>query len=43
MPRDSALLAEIIDAGRQAHRLVADVSLNELAGDRVRRDALLTS
>jgi uncharacterized protein with HEPN domain len=41
MQRELLLLEEMIDAAEQAHDLVAGTSLQELAGDRLRRDALL--
>jgi uncharacterized protein with HEPN domain len=41
MRRDVLLLEEMIEAADQAHRLVESVSVEELAGDRQRRDALL--
>ncbi len=41
MRRELLLLEEMIDAAEQAHRLVSEVSVEQLAGDRQRRDALL--
>ena len=41
MRRELLLLEEMIDAAEQAHRLVSDVSVEQLADDRQRRDALL--
>ena len=39
--RELLLLEEVIDAAEQAHVLVSEVSVEQLAGDRQRRDALL--
>lgn len=41
MQRELLLIAEMIDAGTEAHRLVRGTDLETLAGDRQRRDALL--
>ena len=41
MRRELLLLEEMIDAAEQAHLLVTDVSVEHLADDRQRRDALL--
>jgi len=41
MRREVLLLEEMIDAAEEAHRLVEGVTATELAGDRLRRDALL--
>ena len=41
MRRELLLIAEMIDAADQARRLVDGVTLEQLGGDRQRRDALL--
>ena len=41
MRRELVLLAEMIEAAEQAQALVAGIDLDELEGDRQRRDALL--
>src|SRR4051812_18924681 len=41
MRRELVLLAEMIEAAEQAEALVAGIGLEELEGDRQRRDALL--
>ena len=41
MQRDRLLLEEMIDASEQCRTLVSGASLEELSGDRQRRDALL--
>lgn len=41
MQRDTLLLTEMIDAAEQAQRLAAGLTVNQLEGDRQRRDALL--
>lgn len=40
-PRELLLLAEMIDAAEQAHRLVQGLLVESIAEDRQRRDALL--
>jgi hypothetical protein len=39
--RELLLIGEMIEAAEQAHELLAGVDLEELEGDRQRRDALL--
>lgn len=39
--REPLLLAEMIDAAEEAHRLVQGLQVESLAADRQRRDALL--
>jgi uncharacterized protein with HEPN domain len=41
MQRDRLFLAEMVDAAETAHELTRDVSLQDLEGDRLRRDALM--
>lgn len=41
MRREVLLLEEMIDAAEQAHLIAAGITVEELASDRVRRDALL--
>lgn len=41
MQRDTLLLTEMIDAAEQARQLAAGLTVNQLEGDRQRRDALL--
>jgi len=41
MRRELLLIAEMMEAGAQAHRLVAGIDLETLKDDRQRRDALL--
>lgn len=41
MQRDRLLLAEMIDAATEAHRLASETTVEDLAADRTRRDALL--
>jgi len=41
MPRDVLLLEEMIEAAGQAVALVQGVTVDEVASDRMRRDALL--
>ncbi len=41
MQRDTLLITEMIDAAEQAQQLAAGLTVNQLEGDRQRRDALL--
>jgi uncharacterized protein with HEPN domain len=41
MQRDTVLIAEMIDAAERAVEILGDRGADELAGDRLRRDALL--
>ena len=41
MQRDHLLLAEMIDAATEAHRLAREATVDDLTADRTRREALL--